>query len=129
MKPNRVTPVRSSRLSANHSATWRECVPRCTVHHSPPKNTAPSATPVANATAAGNATAAVNAIPVASAGVVVDSSVITGAIPVRHVLLSTRHPVPGIPAAQGKACDQQRQRPGVDARMTPIDPVAERRAH
>src|ERR1700677_1062873 len=101
--------VRRKRLPENQSpAHWDEKAMR-TVHHSPPKNTAPSERPVTNANTRFRA------------------SFIGILLSFLHLLVFFIHPMPGIQAPDGQADDQQRERPGMDSGMAIVQPDTQRR--
>src|ERR1035438_673162 len=102
--------VRSNRLPKNQSAGWLEEKPLRTVHHRPPKNIAPSKTPITRASAR------------------LKISFIVILLLLAHLLVFFVHPVPGIQTADYQAGDQQRQRPGMPSWMVMVQPDAKRRA-
>src|SRR5579864_3869455 len=105
-----VTLIRSSMLVKNHSAGRGDETPLITVHQRPPKKNAPSNRPAANGGARTN------------------TSFIVILLFVPNLLVFLGHPVPRIQTADREPGHQQRQCPGVRARIMLVEPDAERRA-
>src|SRR5579864_3539395 len=103
-----VTLIRSSMLVKNHSAGRGDETPLITVHQRPPKKNAPSNRPAANA------------------GARTKTSFIVILLFVPNLLVFLGHPVPRIQTTDGKPGHQQRQRPGVRARVMLVQPDTER---
>src|ERR1035441_3367211 len=102
--------IRSSRLPKNQSAGWLDEAPLRTVNQRPPKKIAPSNTPAASAGARNN------------------NSFIVILLFVPYLLVFFGHPMPRIQTADREPGHQQRQRPGMLARITLVQPDTERRA-
>src|ERR1039458_1253475 len=103
-------PVRSNRLPRNQSAGCVDEEILRIVHQRPPKNIAPSKTPVTKASAR------------------LTVSFVTILIYLSHLLVFLVYPVPGIQTADCQADNQQHQRPGMFPWMTIVQPDTERRA-
>src|ERR1700688_379486 len=99
-----VTLIRRSKLPKNHSAGRGDETPLITVHHRPPKNKAPRNRPAVNA------------------GAKEKSSLIAILLFVPHRFVFLRHPMPRVPTADREPGYQQRQRPGVLARIMFVQP-------
>src|SRR5664280_1461510 len=102
--------IRTSRLPKNQSAGCLDETPFLTVHQRPPKKTTPSKSPTANA----------------SASVRVSFIVILLFVPHRFVFLDD--PMPRIQTTNRQPGHQQRQRPGMPARVVSVQPNPECRA-
>src|SRR5579872_7044622 len=102
--------IRSSMLPQNHNAGRWDETPLRTVHQRPPKKNAPSNKPANNASVKDN------------------DSFIRMLLFVPHLLVFLRDPMPCIQTADGEPGHQQRQCPGMLARIMSIQPDTERRA-
>src|ERR1039458_2417641 len=102
--------IRSSMLPKNQSAGRWDETPLITVHQRPPKKNAPSNRPAANAGARNK------------------NSFIVILLFVPHLFLFLGHPMPRIETTDCEAGHQQRQRPGMLARIMLVQPDTERRA-
>src|SRR5665213_378132 len=101
--------MRSTRLIENHNAGLRLVMPRLTVHHRPPKKSAPRNTPAKTAIDAGMNS--VNIFPPCG----------------MDVAVFLAHPMPSIEAADSEADDEQSEGPGVDSPTTLVEPNASER--
>src|SRR5271169_4330210 len=108
-------PVRSSRLMLNHSAGCLADTPFNTVHHRPPKNIAPSSKPASNARASCTSSFIFRLPVLVYLPILVYLPVFFG------------DPMPRIQAADDQADYQQRECPGMDTRVTLIQPNTQRR--
>src|SRR5512135_1920667 len=97
-------------LPRNQSAGCLDETLLRTVHQRPPKNSAPSKTPVTKASARTTL-----------------SFIMILLVPL-HLLVLLIHPMPGIHTPDDQPDDQQRQRPGMPSWMAIVQPNAERRA-
>src|ERR1035438_2630533 len=102
--------VRSNTLHRNQSAGCLDDTPLRTVHQRPPKNIAPTKTPVSRDSARRTI------------------SFVMILLFLLHLLVFLPHPMPGIRAADDQARNQQSQRPGMFSRMAIVEPDTERRA-
>src|SRR5665811_2522485 len=102
--------IRSSRLPKNQSAGCLDEAPLRTVNQRPPKKIAPSNIPAANASARDK------------------NSFIVILLFVPHLLVFLGHPMPRVQTADREPGHQQRQRPGMLARIMLVQPDTERRA-
>src|SRR5664280_3253551 len=100
--------IRSSRLPKNQSAGCLDETPLRTVHQRPPKKIAPSKRPATNASAR------------------VSNSFIVILLFVPHCLVFLGDPMPRIQTADREPGHQQRQRPGMLARMVFVQPDTKR---
>src|ERR1035438_5465393 len=101
-------PIRASRLAKNQSAGCLDETPLRTVHQSPPKNTTPTPPPAAHA----------------STNIRVSFIVILLFVP--HCLFFLGDPMPRVQTADHEPAHQQRQSPGMLARMVFVQPDTER---
>src|ERR1035437_4589579 len=102
--------IRNSPLPRNHRAGCFDDRPLRTVHHRPPKKIAPSKKPTTPAKAS---------ISVSFIGILLF---------LPHGLVFLDDPVPRIQTADRETGHQQRQRPGMLARVVLVQPETERRA-
>src|ERR1035437_8239854 len=101
-------PIRTSRLAKNQSAGCLDETPLRTVHQSPPKNTAPSPPPAA----------------LASTNTRLSFIVIL--LFLLHCLFFLDDPMPRVQTADREPAHQQRQSPGMLARMVFVQPDTKR---